>query len=53
MWRSLGLNLFTTKPIINFNGNKNNNNDIEIDGEKVARIFDVRPTLKDRLHSTY
>ena len=25
------------------------NNDIEIDGEKVARIFDVRPTLKDRL----
>ena len=24
-------------------------NDIEIDGEKVARIFDVRATLKDRL----
>ena len=22
------------------------NSDIEIDGEKVARIFDVRPTLK-------
>ena len=25
------------------------NNDIEIDGEKVARIFDVRQLLKDRL----
>ena len=24
-------------------------NDIEIDGEKVARIFDIRPTLRDRL----
>ena len=24
-------------------------NDIEIDGEKVARVFDVRATLRDRL----
>jgi len=24
-------------------------NDIEIDGEKVARIFDIRPTLRTRL----
>jgi uncharacterized protein (DUF3084 family) len=24
-------------------------NDIEIDGEKVARILDIRPTLRDQL----
>ena len=24
-------------------------NDLEIEGEKVARIFDVRPTLRDKL----
>mgnify|MGYP003133104369 CR=1 FL=1 len=24
-------------------------NDIELDREKVARIFDIRPTLRDRL----
>ena len=49
MWRSLGLTLFTTSSRRILMGIRIINNDIEIDGEKVARIFDVRPTLKDRL----